>query len=466
MAIYFLGLPNIAHHPIFTISTLGPEPTAGEASLLKTEEPSQTSRITTHDPLFTKWYVETVGLFEFNFDHLAIVNTNLSDAGYFRVTSAYHTFNTLTPNAISGGVNITGTVSRIQEATSSTDGQYIIPTNVNQAWEVVIDFTTDGATAVTGQAMAIPTLRVIKGGGAPAIAYPTIKIEVRESGVLKQSMGWRAVSEAAQILIFPFDPAILSDLTLANVQIKVYGYPGDNNSYCGLDSAVINYDNVLNLPAVDSGYILADQSIYSSPAYGIVPTKSVHYLRDTLALGRSVLNVILLDDGTERNPPLATTGSLVNSALIKGLSLRPPGYLEAGVFISGESIKVDPGIGTDVGGPTETVNVESTTGTAVGGHTYSANVYFLRGMPRSLEVVCDRTIKDLLLSRIGWNKGKTRPFYVVQDADLALTYQKFSAFYCTCNKISASPIGGIGRSSGTDRSKDKFIVTIELEEKK
>lgn len=469
MSITFLGLPNIARRGSTTIVAIGEEPIVGEALYLKNEDIRQTARIISVDPPIAKWQVISIGDL-FDFDGAVLVNNNLSNQGYFRVVNAAHVYSVLFPSSISGG-NITGTVGDIENEISNPNGLYVGPTTPTTDWFLTVEYVSSSQVAKTGEAMGIIAIAVEVFGGLPIDVYPSIKVQLRNNGSLVQEMGYRAVStKTTQVFLFTFDPAIMpGDPTLSNIEVRMDCYPGDNGSYFKLETTNIYYEDVDQTFTLDSLWISANQGHFLSIRDGLLPLKSVHYLSPSTQVNQTQLYLMIIDDGSEPNPPTAGYygSAYTNSVSVAGLTLKPGNYVEGGSLIFGPKMTITPGLAAETGSPKIGINVESSSSGSSGyvASVYSADLFFQKETPSAIEIICTRDVMMELMAKIGYQKGRSGLFYAILDGDLALKYQLFSSFPCVCGEISANPLEGVSRTGRGDRGKDTYIVTIRLIEK-
>lgn len=467
MSIIFLGAPNIALRKSIVILAVGPEPVSGEAGLyLADEEPSTLARISTRNPLQTIWTLTAYGD-SFDLGGLALINHNLSSTGYFRLTTDAQTFVMLNPTALLTSNNITGIISNVDESPSSPDGLYISPLTTNLSWYVSFQFNQSGSfTARQGEAMAFFVAVVRYVGIAEPTYYPVIELELRENGILKRSLGKKAVTvtnNTDQIFIYPFNP---SELTLSslldNVEARVLGYPG-NSSYFKLESLTCIYDRGNDVLTFDSGWVKSVDFEFTSPRDGELPTKSTHFLFENMPTNEDVIKLMILDDGAELNPPNAAFYGAANSASAVAITNKPDQAVEVGEVIFGPLLEIDPGILSDSSQPRISVETSAAGGTNPIGYAYGADAFTKRGIPSSIELVCNRQQMMELMTKIGWQKGTSGLFYVILEPELERKYQLFTSFAAVCTEIQSYPLE-IGKT-GTTSEEDTYYVLIGLAEK-
>lgn len=463
MSAILLGLPNLAARGSTLFSAFGPEPVVGEAANLKTEEPKVGARITTVDPPYSRWRIQSIGDV-FDIDGIALINHNIKDNGYFRLVSDL-ALEVLIPTIIISSSNVVGTVSKIENEISNPDGNFIVPSSPGTNWSLIVGFNNVGVVAKTGTAMGIIGVSV-EVSGTPVDVYPAVKVELRDNGSLIHSFGYRAVTKS-EILLFPFDPTLLAaDPDFDNIEVGLYFFPGDNSSYAKLETANIYYEDATTVHNVDSLWVSVGQS-WVSAKDGNVPTRSIHYLFSNTVENVDDLHLIVLNDESTHNPP---TGEFFGSAYTESATVAglPPvpidGFIEIGSVVLGTAIRSDPGITIDSTFPASSILSESSGGTTVAGQTFAFDAFSRRAIPSPVDLLVTRDVKMTLLSNI-WQRGKAGPFYVIQEPDLGVSYQIFSSFYCTCNRITTNAISDIHRSGGENRSQDLFLVTLDLEER-
>jgi len=473
MPVIILGCPNIAGRASMFVQTAGTEPFGNESTYLKNDEPSQTARITIRDPLVSTWRFDVYGE-TFAFDGIALVNHNLSDNGYFRVVNnrpGSPTVGAISPSGIVSSTNInagavyTDVAGSISSSVGGGSSSFIGPNTTTSNWDFVLDFNSTSVVVKRGTAMAQVVILASTFGGVPTNVYPTIAVDLMESGSTIRAMGRKAVTRTDQVFVYAFNPnELVAPDFLANVRTKIYGYPGDNGSYFKVNVVAINYEGTW-VADVDSLWISANQAQFASIRDGILPTRSIHYLHPT-TVNLSNISVLLMDDGTELNPPVGTFyGAQYNlSAQKAALSLLPGNYLEAGMSMFGPKVSIDPGFIIGDSQPKEGIQSVSASVSSLAGQAFNADSYRIRTLPASLELLCTRDVKMDLMFKIGWQKGSEGVIYVILDSDLDLKYQTFSAFPCICTGIQSYPID-LGRTGGSNRGNDMYYVKIDLAEK-
>lgn len=369
------------------------------------------------------------------------------------------------PNAMPTFTNVTGGVTNVDEAIYSPDGLFVAPTTVTSPWDCRFTWGALAHTPLQGLAMAQFVVRVqLFGNGAGLTSpstYPKLTVTLDESGSLVLNLGSRAVTETGgQILIFPFDPAVLADPTGANIEMSLgcsIGQSASGNTYAKLESVALYYEWVL--PGPDTKWIASPLSTFGIEADGPQPTKSVHYFPAASTGWDDLLsvNVRILDDGCVDNPHVfAPTATGVPVGLIPR---RPDGFVQAGVFCAGGVIEPDLGIKNGEG-PAVRILTEGVPGMTMGGQTFGAD-QFRRRSCEMVDFYTSRNEANEIMDRIVWRKGQSGAFYVALEPEVAGQYQMFSSFWTTAKDH--SPPRKRGRYKATGEM--GFIMGLSFEEK-
>ncbi len=481
MSITILGLPNISSRGSAFITALGPEPVTGEASKLKNDEPSDYARVTSLNPQKTGWRLDTYSDF-FDLGGAVLVNHNLSDNAYIRVVEPVLAQLALQPNDFTTGSFVNATpvgYTNVVGTIESPNGTKVGPIDSSLYWQGHFKFAPTAAIARQGTAMAQVVIDAYCSITSSPRYYPTLKVELWDNGTLKRSLGLKALTRPFQVsaagyqtFVFPFNPAeCTSDPTnLSNVEVRIIGYPGDTNIGAFVDTLTIFYErnDAPFIPVYDSQWVSINK-YFISPRDGVVPTQSSHILFGTTTLptiptGIRYFDFRVLDDGTEINPPLASAYGANGSALAAGVSALPDGYIQAGMLIGGPKVDITPGITTDSSQPQIGTETILSGGNSLAGIAYGGDAYTKRTIPSELELIMSRDNMMILLSRVGWQKGNSGVFYVILEPDVENKYQLFTSFPAVCSGISANPIE-LGRTGGTNRGEDTYLVRIKLNEK-
>lgn len=473
MGLTLIGVrENVLAQDYCTISTDGfAEPAGLEASNLKTQEPSEVARIATLDPKHTVWRFDLSSV-EATFDGFALVNHNLLPGDYVRFTARSLTSSDFdehqtAPNAIAASTNITGAVTDVDEAIDTPDGALIEPTTKTSDWTARFSWPNLTGIPLPGTARGQFVLRMIRkytGAGAanPVVTYPKLTVDLYEAGVLKLSLGWRAVTSldtTGQIFIFPFNPNLLTTATGADIECVVTCTPGISGvtgslffgQYAAMDTLSLYHESLTGA----GGPLSSDWIQIPEPGGKEAPTKSIHYAAsvplDFVISGR----VWVLSDGTVKNPKTR----LVDGAVAKGIIKRDPQtYVEAGVWAGGPKFELSTGIQQD--GPQINVEIEEVVGRTLGGQTYGADSFRFR-VCEPTTIVVNREEKDFLLDYLAWQRGHSEAFYVILETGVSIARQVFTSFWATLKSLSTPR--QISRWDPEDEV--KYTMTIAFEEK-
>lgn len=466
----FLGLPNVVSRKSCIVTPGGPEPVSGESANLKNDEPSQTARISTRDPKKSFWDLNWYGD-SFTYQAAVIINHNLAPNDYWRIvgSNTAQAYIQLDPTSFSATSNITGAVSNLVTTDLSTNpGSYVEPTSELIDAYFECDFNQQAFNSTLGEAMACVCIGVRHFLNQSTTYCPTIEVELREGANLIRNLGRKAVIPdfTYRIMVFPFNPAeLVLSTNLDNVRVRIYIHPGDNST-AKVDSLLIYYNSSI-VTSIDTGWKQTKQGMdFASIRDGILPTKSDHNIYSSSVANVDSIRLMTLGDGMELNPPGAVRYGVpyTNSALVYALSIPlPDTFIEIGLPIIGEKLVVDPGLTTDFQtkyGTETTLNG----GNTLAGIAYGADAYTKRTIPDRLDLICSRDDMMKLMIRIGWQKGNSGTFYIIIDSDLDNKYQLLSAMPVVCTNITSNLIE-IGRSGSSNRGDDKFLVSLQLEEK-
>lgn len=440
-----------------------------EHYLLKTEEPSEVARLSSLHPLNTEWRFYSYS-YQFDLSGFALINVNLSDGALYRVvvpdvTAPVGVSRTeVAPNAESGGFNKSGTVADVDEPLTALDSNSMNPAVIDQQWGTTFSWGVMPFTPSTGQNMAyfVLAVRLI---GSPFDFYPSAQVELKESGVLKRDLGYKAVSElSGQVLIFPFDPSELADPGLSNVEITVTFQPGDNLSYCRLEALALGIENPASGLRYDSGWRSVPFSFFSTNKDSPQPVKNIDHWLDEPVTGVTILQVLFMDDQTELNPELSSAPppGFHPGVSVASLHQIPEGYIQAGHAVAGESIDPEPGL--EGRSPYRSgVKVVQSEGNTIGGQSYGSDVIKSRTL-EEINISCSRNVALTLMDRIGWRRGESGPFYVAVEPDIDAKFRLFTSFFCTARGIDMHPHQG--SRPETDPGEVLFVLSVsELSEK-
>lgn len=466
-----LGFPNVIARPYCTASTSGAAllvPAGFEASFLKSEEPSDLARLATCDPMHTQWVFDFNGI-PSDIEGLALINWNGSPTSYYRFSGgpgagAVNQPTAQAPNAMPTFTNVTGGVTNVDEAIYSPDALFVGPTTLSSPWDCSFSWGPLAHTPVQGTAMAQFVLRMqLFGNGAgltAPLSYPKLEIWLQESGSLVAKLNSRAVTETGgQVFIFPFNPALLTDPTGANLEMFLAcssGLSASGNTYAKLESVALYYEWSIG---VDTLWLPAPFATFGEDADGPQPTKSVHHFTTPGTGWENLLslNVRILDDGCVNDPhSLIGTGTGVPVGLIPR---RPDGFVQAGAFCAGGVIAPDLGIRNGEG-PAVKVITEGVPGLTVGGQTFGAD-QFRRRSCDMVDFYATRDEAMEILDRVTWRKGQSGAFYVALEPEVAGQYQMFTSFWATAKDHSPPRKHGRYKATG-DMG---FTMGLSFEEK-
>jgi len=467
--IVMLGFPNHSAQAYATASTAGGgiEPADMPASKLKTDEPSEISRLTTLDPYFSQIGFDTAFL-RSTIDGLALVNHNVADGGQIRFVgwggSSGSTLNLPSippPQTVVASTNMTGTVGNIDEGISASDGLNMSPTTTTLPWSVTLRFFSLGGTINTGadmMAIVIRVRRAFSGAGATSPAsLPLVSAYLLGTSFWLE-MGSRAVTVTAtggQILIFPFKR---SDFTsVSDCQVKLDFTPGVSASggqYAVLETAACYYDTVTaSSPTHDSGWMTVESD---SRLARVAPTQHIHYLPSTPWTDIYSYAVQYRTDQAIHNPLVTVDGVVPVGAV----PADPVAFVQAGVFPAGRALIPELGVRFGRGPMAGTPEVVSIEGSTAGGQAYGADAYAFRSIP-PLELIVTRDELLLLQDQLGFRKGRSSPFYVAVEPGVAMKYQLFSAGWVTLASISPPRPFGKYKTDGAM----KFLVEVSFVER-
>lgn len=462
----FLGIgptyPNISSQAYASlVAGTTATPTGMGPANLATEEPSEVARIATLDPRRTYFKVSGAGgALTFDIDGAALVNLNLSPGGYFRFIDNTPSTTTAAPTSIAASSNITGVVGDVDEAitnadgTSASDSAYIAPTVPTSQWSARFAFTPTYATPKAGAARTVVVLRVarVNSGGA---YYPSIRCELWGGGVKKMDLGARALTEADQVFAFPFDAGDAAFTPGDAIHVKIISNASviGGDPYAKLDTISLEYET--SNPGSDSGW---QASPFVADGNAVAPTKSVHYFWTSTQAGRQVLTAWVLDDQSQH---FDTSVSDSTGISVTQVSIKPSGYFQAGCFVAGPALFLTRS--PRVSGQSLRVIVEERGGVTEGGQTYAADAF--RRRAASIDLVLTQDEADALMDGLLWRRGHAGAFYVALDADVAATYQRFSAFWATLKEagdLTQLPVKGAGSITVANRA---YALSLTLEEK-
>lgn len=425
----FLGFPNLIGKPYCTVSLVpgyaGIEPAGMEVSYLKTEEPSDKTRIATLDPLVTRWICALTKGSDREVGGLSAINANLSAWGMYRVSVGQPAYQDLAPTSIISSSNMSGAVTDVDEVAFSPDGLFMAPTATTSPWSVRLGgYATPTVPPTTGAYRAFAVVRVVL-QGVPILLYPKLSVSLFQSGTVVSVLGTRAVTQTAgQLFIFAWDPTVLTDSTGANLRLNLAFDNGDNGCYAKLDLARL-YVESTNL-SQDSGFLASPWAGYSDKDIK-PPTISLPYFPPSPWTNVSNITLMLIDDQVEHDPDVgsAAVGVPVNNIDTTTID----NYVEVGRFDAGEAIFLSIGLTQDQT-PAAEVNIQGTSGSTLSGQSFGSDLW-RRRETTPLELVVTRNEGLTLMQRIAWEKGNTGAFYIAFEPDSQLEYQIFTNYLAT-----------------------------------
>lgn len=464
MAMTFLGLPNILSEDYVTFSTdgfAGLVPAGLEASYLKTEEPSEITRLALLDPKHTHWLFDLAGV-QKDFSGFALVNHNLAPGSLVRFQSESRTLYTQAPNAIVSSTNITGTVTNVDEAIDSPDGNIIEPTNKANSWEVHFGWAALSVTPKLGSHMGQIVLRMKRnftGAGADnPLTYPKLTIDLQQSGGTVRALGTRAVTSTdtnGQIFIYTFDFSELAAPDGSNIEVGVTctsGTSASGGQYATLESIALYYEDENQSLDKDSLWI----EIPEPDSMDLAPTKSIHYLTsdEWTSISGGVIRII--SDQSLHDPP-TTHIPIPTRVPVGGIRTFPVTYIDVGVAVGSGRTEMLTGIQSE--GPQVNVEIEEIVGNTLGGQTYGADS-FRRRVCEATSIVVNRAEKDFLMKLL-WERGHSGAFYIILETGVTFERQLFTAFWATLKSLSTPR----QLSAWHPGDEIKYSMTIAFEEK-
>ena len=465
-----IGIPNHSAQPYgtFTVPTSAPTPVGLGPEWLKTDEPHETARITSLDPMYTQFLFEADQL-RLRIDGIAGVNHNFKDGTQVRLIGTY--FATATPvvwNTKVPNVTSTGTIGNIDEAVSSPDGLYIGPTLTTSAWDARLQFSAFsplprvGTSATEYGTVVVRAKRTYSGGGeVDPTKSPHIRVELWESNSVVRQLGVRAVQDTStngQVFVFTFDFSELANPTGTNFEVYIYGAPGYStvgHSYVQVESVNVYYETEAGAAdhVYDSGWI----TINNNDRQGVTgldrPVKNFHYI--PLESWEAVTAVTLLIRGDQAiNRPL--TGA--DSRVLESALTTVDAYFELGCLVIGEGLTLSSGQPFEGPGPSSRITSASLGETSISGRTYAVDLFRAREAS-DIEVVVTRAELNTLQEELLYRRGTAGPVYLAMDPDISTLYQEFVSFWAVVVDHSRPEhIGG-----GTPP--DAYKMTLSFQEK-
>lgn len=451
--------PNFSTTPTATVVnpyTAGTVVAAMPLANLLTDEPSDRSRLLTHDPFDTYWQIRygdgTVsGAAPRVVAGLALVNVNLSRFGKYRfvgmqspvnlATSPF--FQRLAPTTQLATVNAPSALASVDESPRSPDGLWLSPLAVGSDWSVRYGFDTPLEVPATGKDKNAFVLWARRTGSLTAF-HPIINVRLYEAGTLKSDLGNRVVSSTTgQILIFRWDASLLTTASGANAEIFIEGR-------CELETnmtaelGAVAWDSEQSAPGTfgylpwdhDSGWLDSPFDAISASwggtaadeATGPEPTRNLDYEPLTAWKGLDGVSgirewIVMFSDDQADNSYTGTTGKAPASRI------RPPdGYAQAGVAVSAPIFT--PSEVNFGRGPLVAARDPSSSGVTLGGQEFGSRRRPRRVMPVTLPQLTEQEGYDLF-DRIDWRRGKKLPVLVVRFPDGSAINRRHTTLWAT-----------------------------------
>lgn len=464
MNIRLLGFPNHTAQAYVLAATTGQpglEPDGMEAVYVKTDEPSDRARLALLDPFHSQIGFDT-NLVPITIDGLAAVRHNVADGGQIRFVgwggSSPGVLNPPTiavPSTIVASTNRTGSASNVDELIAAPDGLTMGPSDTALAWSVTLRFTALSGTINTAADMMAIVVRVRRMfTGAGADDPRTLPVVTASLAAPVFALGRRAVTVSdaeGQIFIFPFQRS--SFTSVSDLQVKLDFTTGASFSgaqYAVLESAACYYEQVtVGSPTHDSGWMTVSTD---SRLARTAPTQHLHYFPETPWENITAYAVQFRTDQAIHDLPFTVTGLVPQG----GVPEDPLTYIDVGVVPAGVAIAPSRGIRHGAGPMAGTPEVSSAgNSTTLGGQSYGSDVYGFRASG-PVEIMVTRDELRLLQDQIGFRKGRTSPFYIALEPDVALEYQMFSAYWAVLKSISEP------RPLGRYKTDGSMLFSVEL----
>lgn len=423
-----IGFESTVIDDSFEVATL-------PAANLKTEEPSEVSRINSILPNAAYWQAFLAAPREIG--GMALVNVNLSPGGLVRfIATGGPQIELSAPSAIADQTNITGAVTNIDESIDAPDANFITPTIPALSWMVHLRFPTPAFNPNQGAHMSYFALRMIRVETSGTVShYPTVTASLYEAGALKRVLGSRPVSVDSgdgQLLYFTFDPAELDlpDLSNAELKLNVTAGSGDSGDHYAKLNTVSMVSDMAGAAGVsqDSGWIASPSANRIDYEQEPEPSTSIDYFPETPWLVEEVMTVMVLDDQAVHDPVVVDTGGgpLDGMTPVAVVLNAPPGYIQAGVWAAGPTLELEK---SPQEGPQMGVIVEERGGKTEGGQSYAADSFRRRTM--SVNFLLNRREVNELLDGVDYRRGKAGAFYVNLEPDLIPEYSAFISGWVT-----------------------------------
>lgn len=464
---------NLLGQPYATVSVLTAYATAEPAELkairLQTEEPTEVARITTVDPLATRWQAEFTKGVAREVTGIALVSVpNLSPWGKYRFTVGEPTYQDLAPTSIVGTpVNFgSGIPADVDEAVFTPDDKWMTPF-LGDYWNVELGgFPTPTTAPIHGDSRCWVSLFVRYTGGSPTNAYPAAGVTLKQGGSVVANLGTRAITSAeGQILVFPFDAADLP--TASGAGLSVLCEFDSSNVVAELGACRIAVERVA--PAQASPWI-------NSPTYGLdeeepallAPFTDLQYFPTTpwTITANDLLFVQIQDDQTEHDPDNGTVGAIDFFRIpINNVDTRfTRGFVDAGVFVTGTALILGkrPNGGDSPGflqynTPTGHIEIVGFEGETEGGQTYGSDAFRHKAIELNLCVTRDELLE---VQGIVSRKGHSGALFFAAEPDIPVQRQQFNSGWFT---IASMSIPTRLPGSAYDEGDGTMLFTFSLE---
>jgi hypothetical protein len=441
--------------------TAGTVPASMPPSLLLTEEPSDRSRLLTHDPYDSYWYPYFEGPDSTsaarNVSGLGLVNVNLSRVGHYRFVAGINLgeFNLLdhhaakilrvAPTGIVSSANIVGTVANVDESPRLPDANWIEPNLVTQPWNVSLSFPTPASEPAPGAFKQAFVLWVKRTGGDAEEQRPVLEASLFQGGTPLGVLDCKVVTvSTGQILIFRWDASLLIDSTGAGVGIGLAG-SASGNTYVSLGAAAWDCETGASVGwNVDSGWLASPFDAASarwggSPSDdGVEPVKNLDF---RFASANITGWTIFFSDDQSQGGYLYASGLIVPARRVR----QPQGYAQAGVAVAAPLFQ--PASVNFAHGPMLAARDASTSALTLGGQDTGVRRRPRRSMPVSLPQLTAAEGHDLF-ERVDWRRGKKLPLFVVRYPAAAAATRRQTALWCTLEEMPGLSVpAALGKTS-------------------
>ncbi len=464
---------NQVSRPYCVASAIIDSPDEMEPERIRNEEPADFARIPSLNMIYTRFRFDFLSG-DFPVDVLSIVNSNLSPGGMYRYVSGEdeHFFVEVAPTAV-GSLNNTSFVpddigEGIRDGADSNSAGPIAPSQ--PWWFEVTSWTGAPTNPRTGSRMATFAIFATLFGD-PINALPCITCTIKESGVpiSEDAVHSRAVTaKDGQYFYFSFDPALLADISLADMSLQVTVSIGDNDSYAEIGTVSLVMEDGDVVFELDTGWLVRPTVSVDADYDGPEPTVDLPaVLPETVSISPpSVFTRIvamLVDDQADHDPVRAGYWDLAynQSAAVRALRRTPDGYIDGGTAVIGGATFI--GIGPLYGsaGPQSPPIVEQLGGSTAGGQSFGVDAYRRRHI--IIEITVTRDELDMLKDRLVWRRGLSGPFYFFAEPDVPRNKQVFNSGYVTL--VSMSPETQVSMQYDNGDGSLLYTTTLEMEGK-